>query len=739
MISPVLPKSQKITSIKSEGRNIYLYSEKGILRICVFEESVFRISFTENLFNPAQGSEILSPENEINYSITEEIDFIIIKTSSIACKIFRATGSISFYTSEGQLLFSENQNQNYSLEKFDVYKTTGNVKTEEIKTADGVKKRIVAADKIFDKSLYHTKLNFTFQKDEKIFGLGQAEDGCWNLRSTTQYLNQANKKIAIPFFVSSKKYGILFTTQSPSIFSDTNEGSYFYTTADYYLDYFFIAASPIISAMRRLTGKALLPPKWAFGYIQSQERYESQKEILDTVAEFKNRKIPLSAIVLDWLSWEDGMWGQKSFDKTRFPSPDKMIETLHQDDVHFMISIWPSMDEKCENYKEMKEHNALLNGVNICNAFEEEARKLYWAQAKKGLADYGIESWWCDSSEPITPEWNHLEKIPPSIQFSEYVKSAEDMMPLEKSNMYGYYHALGMYEGQKKDFPDRRMLILTRSGGLGSQKLGVTLWSGDISASWQTLKNQIVAAIQFSLSGIPYWTFDIGGFFVKKGINWYWNGEYDDTTANAGYRELYTRWFQTGAFLPMFRAHGTDCRREPWAFDSKEDGGIFYKTIVDFIKLRYRLMPYIYSVAAKVWKDDQMFLRPLFTDFDDPACLDISSQFMFGPSIMVCPVTKPMYFDKAGNAINKEKSIPVYLPSDCAWYDWWTGKKYDGGLWINADADISKLPLFIREGSEIPVKDENEKIEMLRFPDSQGNCQPFDLYDDDGLTNDYLK
>ena len=730
MLTPIPPKNSCITHVKIQGNNVFLYSESGVLRVAVYEPEVFRISFNiDETFDVEQGSEFLGPAAAPEFSVEETEVHIFIKTPVLICKICRDSSSVSFVDTSDKVLFSEALEHSHILEQFDVYKTCGNIKTEEIKTADGVKKKVIAADKVFDKTLFHTRLDFCFDEEEKLFGLGQAEEGCWNLRSTTQYLNQANKKIAIPFLISSKGYGILFTTQSPSIFSDTQYGSYFYTTADYYLDYFFIGQKPV-AAMRRLTGKALLPPKWALGYIQSQERYESEQEILDTAAEFKKRGIPVSAIVLDWLSWEDGMWGQKSLDKKRFPSPEKMIETLHKDDIHFMISIWPSMDEKSENYKEMKEHNTLLPGVNICNAFDKAARELYWKQAKEGLAKYGVESWWCDSSEPVTPEWNHLEPQLPQIQFNEYVNATSDIMPVEKSNAYGYYHALGMYEGQKKDYPDRRMLILTRSGWSGSQRLGVTLWSGDTSASWKTLQNQLVEAIQFSMSGIPYWTFDIGAFFVKKGINWYWNGDYDDTTKNPGYRELYTRWFQLGAFLPMFRAHGTDCRREPWAFEDKTN--IFYNAISDFIKLRYSLMPYIYSVAASVWKNDEMFIRPLFMEFKDKAVLDISSQFMFGPAIMVCPVTMPMYYDKAGNPIDKEKSIKVYLPADCGWYDWWTGKKYDGGQWITTSADISKIPLFVREGSTIPTS-----TDLLRFPDSHGNCKPFELYEDDGISNDY--
>ena len=755
MLTPIKPKNACITQIKKDNNTVYLISESGILRIQIFCDDVFRVSFTcDDEFNIHQDEEFLKASETCNYDILENENEIFIFTKQLKCKIIRQNSSVNFIKNNDgieQVLFRETPYESHILEKFDSFKCEGQIKTEEIKTADGIKKRILSADKIFDKTLYHTKLNFILEENEKIFGLGQAEHGLWDLSHSTQYLNQANKKIAIPFFVSSKGYGVLFSTKSPAIFKGIEQNTsfkglqnflnnaYFYTTADYYLDYFFISPehkADIVKRMRTITGKATLPPKWAFGYVQSQERYETQKEILDTVKEFKKRNIPLSCIVLDWLSWEDGMWGQKSFDKSRFPQPDKMIEALSKDNVHFMISIWPSMNEKCDNYKEMYEQKCLLNGQNICNSFDKKARALYWKQAREGLANFGVESWWCDSSEPMTPEWNHLTCPPEEIQFNEYVQAASDSMPLEKSNSYGFYHAMGMYEGQKQDFPERRMIILTRSGVLGSQKYGVTLWSGDTSATWKTLQNQMLAAIHFSLSGIPYWTFDIGGFFVKKGINWYWNGDYDNTIENNGYKELYTRWFQLGTFLPMLRAHGTDCRREPWAFENKENN-VFYETIVNFIKLRYKLLPYIYSVAASIWKDDEQFIRPLFTQFNDANCIDICTQFMFGPNIMVCPVIQPMYYDKQGNQINAEKFIKVYLPSDCSWYDWWTNQIIEGGKWITCDADITKIPLFVKAGTVIPVDQDNKTI-TLRFPDSNGNCEPFELYEDDGKTNEYL-
>jgi len=746
MISPFPEKNSKVSNIIHDENFFIFESEKGKTRISVYSDDIIRVSFTESQFNTEQGIEFNGPDKEVTYSFSEYEDRFEIITAINKCVINLNSGSVSFLRNNGEILFSETPEKSHILEAFDTYKTVGNIQVQEVVTPDGVKKRITSADKEYDKTLFHTRVNFNFQKNEKIFGLGQAEEGCWNLRGTTQYLNQANKKIAIPFLVSSLGYGLLFTTQSPAIFADTAYGSYFYTVADYYLDYFIIAPEKknrIVACMRKLTGKALIPPKWAFGYVQSQERYETEKEILDTAAEFEKQNIPVSAIVLDWLSWEDGMWGQKSFDRKRFPKPSEMVDKLHEKDIHFMISIWPSMDEKCDNYKEMLENHTLLTGINICNAFEQKARELYWKQAREGLAIHGIESWWCDSSEPLTPEWSHFEKQPPEVLFNEYVSNCSDVMPIEKANSYGFYHALGMYEGQKNDYPDRRMLILTRNGYPGSQKLGVVLWSGDTYASWKELNNQLVAAIQFSLSGVPYWTFDIGGFFVKNGINWYWSGEYENTVNNPEYRELYTRWLQLGTFLPMFRAHGTDCRREPWAF--KDDDNIFYDVICDFINLRYKLLPYIYSVAGHVWKDDDMFISPLFTNFSDEAVTDISTQFMFGPSLMICPVVSPMYYDKTGKQIDEKKTISVYLPGDCDWYDWWSGDYIKGGQWYEALADITKIPIFVKAGSIIPIakdfeaKDKFSEIEFLRFPDKEGICDKLYFYEDAGESYRYIE
>lgn len=722
MLTAVPGKSDKIENVICNDGGVFLKSEKSVIRLALYFEDVLRVSYSEtDCFDKKQGEGMLLPDlpllRQADFSLKELDDEIIISTRKMAVHVLRASGAIKVYKlyedgSSGEMVenpaFSEALEKSHSIEKFDVYKSVGQIKTEEIKTADGVKKRVLAADKEYVESLYHTKLNLAFAPDEKLFGLGQMEEGVWDYRGTTQYLHQANKKIAIPFLISSRGYGLLFTTQSPSVFSDSQYGSYFYTNADYYLDYFVIAPdsfSKIIGRMRSLTGKASLPPDFALGYVQSQERYESQQEILDTVAEFKKRNIPLSLIVLDWLSWEDGMWGQKSFDKKRFPDVPTMVEKLHEENVHFMISIWPTMNEKSENYKEMKEAGTLLSGVNICNAFDEAGRKLYWSQAKRGLADLGVESWWCDSSEPLTPEWNHIEKSLPENIFHEYLQATSDIMPPQKANAYGLYHARGMFEGQTRDFPDRPVLTLTRSGYPGSQRYGVTLWSGDTSAKWSVLKNQVVQACQFGLSGIPYWTVDIGAFFVKRGEAWYWNGDYPEAAADPAYCELYTRWFQFGAFLPMFRAHGTDCRREPWAFCDKTN--VFYDTIVSFIKLRYKLMPYIKQVAQRVSDNDESFIRPLFMEFSDNAVFDISTQFMFGPDILVCPVTKSFIdFEKYGvngDTVPYKTSplIDVYLPADCDWYDFWTGEKLKGGQWIKAEAPIQKMPLFVRDGAEI--------------------------------------
>lgn len=746
MLQAELRKKRTITKVYRQENILYLESEAGFTRIIPQDTGILRISYAKNnTFSETQGEEAADPDTSCQWTWQEDDSKIRLSTGSIQAEIDRYTGSIRFLRSDGSLLLAERNYESKNVEEFDVFQTLLNENTEieKIQTPDGIKQRIRQADRTWTGKRCHTRLYLTFEENERLYGLGQAEEGVWNLRHTTQYLHPANLKIPLPVLLSDKNWGILLSTQSPAVFNDTQYGSYLHTEADSYLDYYFIAAETpgeITAAIRKLTGRAALLPKWAFGYMQSKERYEDAQDLLAAAEEFRRRKIGLDTLILDWMSWPDGLWGQKSFDASRFPDPDDMIHKLHNMGIHFMISIWPTMDEKCDNYREFQEKGLLLATGGIYNAFSPEGRRLYWEQVKKGLFAHGVDAWWCDSSEPLTPEWSRDMKPEAGEMYREYVAAAADCMPPDKSAAYGLYHARALYEGQRSCTEARRVVNLTRSGWMGSQKYGTILWSGDISASWETLRKQIVAGLQFCICGLPYWTLDIGAFFVKRGIPWFWDGGYDAGAEDAGYRELYVRWFQYGAFLPVFRSHGTDCPREPWQFGSCGDP--FYEALCAAIRLRYRLLPYIYSTAGAVWKEDAMMMQPLFFEFPaDTKAADVSDEFMLGPSLLVCPVTKPMRDPQTGAPGNTRT---VYLPAGSGWYDLKNGHRYEGGQYIQVSVQIDSIPVYVKEGSILPVTQPGENSGDMEGQDIllmvyAGKDASYTLYEDDGDGYGYEK
>ncbi|MCI9464731.1 MAG: DUF5110 domain-containing protein [Lachnospiraceae bacterium] len=746
MLQAELRKKRTITKVYRQENILYLESEAGFTRIIPQDTGILRISYAKNnTFSETQGEEAADPDTSCQWTWQEDDSKIRLSTGSIQAEIDRYTGSIRFLRSDGSLLLAERNYESKNVEEFDVFQTLLNENTEieKIQTPDGIKQRIRQADRTWTGKRCHTRLYLTFEENERLYGLGQAEEGVWNLRHTTQYLHPANLKIPLPVLLSDKNWGILLSTQSPAVFNDTQYGSYLHTEADSYLDYYFIAAETpgeITAAIRKLTGRAALLPKWAFGYMQSKERYEDAQDLLAAAEEFRRRKIGLDTLILDWMSWPDGLWGQKSFDASRFPDPDDMIHKLHNMGIHFMISIWPTMDEKCDNYREFQEKGLLLATGGIYNAFSPEGRRLYWEQVKKGLFAHGVDAWWCDSSEPLTPEWSRDMKPEAGEMYREYVAAAADCMPPDKSAAYGLYHARALYEGQRSCTEARRVVNLTRSGWMGSQKYGTILWSGDISASWETLRKQIVAGLQFCICGLPYWTLDIGAFFVKRGIPWFWDGGYDAGAEDAGYRELYVRWFQYGAFLPVFRSHGTDCPREPWQFGSCGDP--FYEALCAAIRLRYRLLPYIYSTAGAVWKEDAMMMQPLFFEFPaDTKAADVSDEFMLGPSLLVCPVTKPMRDPQTGAPGNTRT---VYLPAGSGWYDLKNGHRYEGGQYIQVSVQIDSIPVYVKEGSILPVTQPGENSGDMEGQDIllmvyAGKDASYTLYEDAGDGYGYEK
>ena len=750
MLEAIKRKQARITSVVESKSSLLLKTENGNIRLEPMNPKMIRVRYTlKEEFCTEIGLGIVEYNDQCKWTHDNNEETVILNTEKIKLVINKETSAFTYYDSKGKVLVKEPDCGGKELIPFDAYKTIldENSHIERIETPDGVKEIVHDAKKVYDQSLYHVRLSFEWDKNEALYGLGQHEEGTLNLRGSRKYIHQANMKIAMPMLLSTKGYGIFLDTYSPLIFNDNEYGSYLYNEATKELDYYFIYGNQmdeIVKGYRQITGKAVMLPKWAFGFIQSMERYESQEEIIATVRKYSELKVPLDGIVLDWQSWEEGLWGQKSFDSTRFPDPKGMIEKLHSENVHFMISLWPNMVPESENHIEMKQHNATFQKSELYNPFDEKNRAIYWKQTKDGLFIHGVDAWWCDSSEPFCPEWNTAIKPEPDQNYMEFHSTAKIYMDEQYTNAYPLMHAKTIYEGQREVTDQKRVVNLTRSGYTGQQKYGTILWSGDISAKWSTLQKQIAAGLNLCATGLPYWTLDIGGFFVKRGHMWFWNGDYEDGCNDMGYRELYTRWYQLGTFLPIFRSHGTDTRREIWNFG--KNGEIFYETISMYTKLRYRLLPYIYSLAAKVTHEDYTIMRLLAFDFiKDLNVYDIKDQYMFGEALMICPVTKPMYYGPNSRVLDNIKKVrSVYLPKGNVWYDFWTNESYEGGQEIVAKATIDCLPIYVKAGSIIPTvetslstKDSSEdNIEVMIYPGADGE---FILYQDEQDNYNYEK
>lgn len=729
-------KNKGLINFTTNESYLHLTTDRGQIKLQPYSDTIVRITYTLDSLNSNEKSlGVVANPTIVSWNLDETDTHLILKTNAITIDISKESCSFTYKDRLGNLLLKEPDFDGKSLDPFASYKTIldEHTQVEKSSTADGIKETIVNAEKVFDKQLYHGRLDFEWQDDEALYGMGQQEEGILNLRGHRQYIFQANKKIAMPFLLSSKNYGLLIDTYSPLTFSDNAYGSYIYTEAIDALDFYFIQGNTfdeIIGGYRTLTGQATMLPKWAFGYMQSFERYEDKDELIGTIKEYRERNIPIDSIVLDWQSWEAEQWGQKTFDQSRFGNPKGMIDELHALGVFFMISIWPNMNEGTDNNNEFKAKGGLLKRSDIYDAFDENARALYWQQTKEGLFDYGVDAWWTDATEPFTPAWLSEMPTEPHATVIRFHDIARTYLDETLTNAYPLVHAQTLYEGQREVTSDKRVINLTRSGYTGQQRYGNILWSGDITAKWSTLKKQIAAGLNLCASGLPYWTLDIGGFFVKRSTAWYWNGDYDLGNEDPEYRHLYTRWFQFASFLPVLRAHGTDTRREVWQFG--EPGTPYYDTIVDFIDLRYKLLPYIYSLAGMVTQKDYTLLRLLAFDYPgDKKVYDIADQFMFGNAFMVCPITDP----------SNQRS--VYLPHGNDWTNYFTGEKYHGGQTINLTCPINELPIYVPSGAIIPMT--TSPIQSTKeFDDSHiaidlytGKDGQFTLYQDYGDNYDY--
>lgn len=689
-------------------------------------------------------------------AIRKEGESLFFVLKNLTAEVSERTGAVTWRESESEKLLLAESGR--SLVEKPVYKyTTGEEAPviDRVKTVDGERNFIKNLKKVVDRNAYRGKLHFVFGEKEKIYGLGQAEEGIYDLRHHVQYLYQHNMRIPMPMFYSSNGYGLFADCTSLMTFNDDENGSYLFFDTLEQMDYYVIAGpSPdeVIDGFRFLTGRAAMLPKWAYGYVQSKEQYYTAKELTGVIARYRELQVPIDCVVQDWNTWEPGNWGEKILDKERYGDMEECARKIHEMHAHTMVSVWPNMNSGGKNHTEFMEAGLMLNDYATYDAFSEEGRRMYWKQAKEGLFDKGFDSWWCDSTEPFSgPDWGGEEKREPWERYSLVGEEHKKYLDAERANIYALMHAKGIYENQRKDCEEKRVLNLTRSGYASGQKYGALLWSGDITATWETMRKQITEGLNMGLSGYPYWTLDIGGFFVVRenwqgrgcGCNndptpkWFWRGDYEEGIKDLGYRELYVRWLELGTFLPMFRSHGTDTPREIWNFGEK--GTPFYDAIEKFIRLRYLLMPYIYSQAGAVRLENATIMRSLFFDFGtDERTWEIRDEFLFGKQLLVCPVTEPMYYLAGGEEIKGvKKSRTCYLPAGAAWIDFWSGEYFEGGQSIERETPLDRIPLFVRAGAVLPMKegmqyvqDKEEAPVILRiFPGADGS---FTLYEDSG-------
>lgn len=723
------------------------------------------IPVTENIIRCISSRDAIQEEKEsliiekkpypaVSFEVEEKEDKVTIKTKQVQAQISKKTGEISWLRPDGSLWLLEKGRE---LTREDViHYTTGGEAPEikRVKTVDGERNFIQNLKPEVARSAYRGKIFFQWKEEEEIHGLGQAEEGIYNYRGHNQYLYQHNMRIPMPVLVSTEGYGILVDCCSLMTFNDEGRDSYLFLDTVDQIDSYFLGGGTmdgIVSSLRYLTGKAQMLPKWAYGYVQSKEQYYTARELVDIVKHYRELKVPLDCVVQDWNTWEPGNWGEKLVDKSRYGDLKECMEEIHKMHAHSMVSVWPNMNAGGKNHQEFFEAGYLLNDYSTYNAFEEKAREMYWKQAKEELFDGGFDSWWCDSTEPFSgPDWGGETKKEPWERYQLVGSEHKKYLDPANANAFALMHAKGIYENQRKDCEDKRVLNLTRSGYTSGQKYAAMLWSGDTCASWETLQNQIVEGLNMGLSGYPYWTLDIGAFFTikdawqKRGCGchtnpnplWFWQGRYNDGVKDKGYCELYTRWMQMGTFLPMFRSHGTDTPREIWNFGEK--GSMFYDAIEKTIKLRYHFMPYLYSLAGGVHFEDGTIMRSLLFDFaEDKEARKIQNEFMFGPFILVCAVTEPMYYEADNQILEKEKIWKCYLPAGCQWYDYWTNTKYEGGQYVTVDAPIDRIPLFVKTGAILPVTEglqyadqkPEQPMKVLVYPGADGR---FVLYEDEG-------
>jgi alpha-D-xyloside xylohydrolase len=678
------------SSVTVDAAGVAFNVGSGKMKVYVCKEDIIRVQYTSTATLPKKDS--LSIANKWTtptpFCASESDGNVTITTARMKAKVNISSGLVSYTDLADKAIVAETS------------------KSTTAATVEGT-------------STFKVATAFTSTADEGIFGLGQRQDGNMNMKGKTSRLYNDNMWIHISVMVSSKGYGLFWDNYSTSNFSSTGTATSFTSDAGEGVDYYFFygpSLDQVIAGYRTATGGTPMFPKWAYGLFHSKDKYARQTELLAVKDGYRNAKIPIDCIVQDWDYWSPSAWGSHVMDPSRYPDPKSMLDDFHTAHIHGMISIWPVFQDKNNpNFNELKTAGFLLpaggsSGHQFFDSYNPEAQKMFWRQQNEGLVSkYGWDGIWADNTEP--------QDYPSGTINRASATTALGKMALVV-NAFPIGHSKALYEGWRSTGPKgKRIYILTRSATAGQQRYGCTMWSGDINCDFPTYTKQIPAGLNFMASGFPYWTTDIGGYWGHEGrIDW--------TTAASN--EMFTRWFQYGAFSPIFRIHGGGSRElygSQWSATTKAN-------LLKVDNLRYRLMPYIYSLAWKVTSEGYTIMRPMVFDYQsDSNVFDIKDQFLFGPALLINPVT-------AAGATSRQ----VYLPAG-TWYDFWTGVTKEGGSKATMDAPLSSIPILVKAGSIVPmgpmIQYASESTDPLEIRIYKGKDGSFTLYDDAGDGYDY--
>lgn len=701
-----------VQSFTKNGNTVDFRLASGKLQLRMAASDIVQVQYTA--LDKLQAPPSLVVNNAfaapVSFSVKETPEEVRILSSRLSISVSKATAAVSYYSPKGKLILAE----------------------------DGSAGKRMQAQTIAGIPTYACATQFLSPADEALYGLGchPVDTGSINYKGRNQDMTIKYLTGAIPVLLSTKGYGLFWDNYSSSAFygGEQNNSRFKYVSeSGKSVNYYFFYGPDfdhIIDLYRQATGKAPMFPKWSFGLFQSQDRYLSQQEILGVKDNYRNNHIPVDAIVQDWYYWDPLPIGSHVMKQERYPNPKALVDELHKANLHAMISIWPVFGSGTSNFDALKNAGFLtsITWDNVVthtfdtyyDAHNPAARDMYWRQAADSLVVRdGWDAWWVDQCEPDN-----------GALLDERRKADFSVgKGIDYFNTYSLEHSKGLYKNWRKDIPGKRAFLLIRQAFAGQQRNSTTLWSSDISCDFEAFKVQVPQGINACASGIPYWTSDIGGY------HWHWQPA-DWSLPDK--QELFTRWFQFGAFCPIFRIHGKGER----ALFSKNWSASTKKILLDYDNLRYRLLPYIYSLAGRVTQQNYTMMRSLAFDFaHDPGIQNVQDQYMFGPAFLVNPVTEQLY---SGDKVTGKHSRSVYLPAGARWYDFWNGQVYEGGQRIDAEAPIETMPLYVRAGSIVPMgplmeyatQKPADTLELRIYPGADGK---FTVYEDENDDYGYEK